>query len=300
MQHVMKSWLLILAAVSMCGCSKAVPSKPPAQKPAAFNELPIELTVKQRSNTTVSGSRLRLTVDDITRGQVMVSLADTDGVAVLATTSIRESKSATFTLDGDEYQITLRELDNELVGDDFATFVISRAASTAAAGSAPASSTSSAADTPTENEIRSKEALSEHEKIEQLLVAIENDEGVTFIRNDAEYSPAEAAEHLRTKWAAAGAQIKTAEQFILELASKSSLTGEPYRVRRTDGTIVQASEYLREKLHSIDDEHGAASSSSRFYPAAPGIALRQHEQILAAICIALGSRAVTIRSDLKS
>ena len=174
MRCVIKSLLLILATVIICGCSKAVPSKPPAQKPAAFSQLPVEMTVKQRSTTSVSGSNLRLTVDDITRGQVMVSLADANGVTVLATTSLKEGHSAAFALGGDEYQITLRGLDNELVGDDFATFVISRAAGSnaAAPGNAKTSSTSSAVETSTESENLKAKALFEHEKIEQLLAAI--------------------------------------------------------------------------------------------------------------------------------
>jgi hypothetical protein len=73
-----------------------------------------------------------------------------------------------------------------------------------------------------------------------------------FIRNGAEYSAAEAADHLRMKWRAAGAEIRTAEQFIDAVASKSSTSGEPYRIRMPDGQIIDAEAYLRKRLGEIE------------------------------------------------
>jgi hypothetical protein len=89
--------------------------------------------------------------------------------------------------------------------------------------------------------------------VERLLQEIESAEGVVFIRNGAEHSAKDAAAHLRSKWNAAGGEIKTADDFIDKIASKSSLSGEPYRVRLADGKVVLAGEYLREKLGQIED-----------------------------------------------
>ena len=94
--------------------------------------------------------------------------------------------------------------------------------------------------------------MMEREKIERLLAAVESAEGDVFIRNGGEHSAADAAEHLRTKWQAAGEQIKTAEEFIDKIGTKSSLSGEPYRVRLANGADVPASDYLREKLSDIE------------------------------------------------
>jgi hypothetical protein len=58
---------------------------------------------------------------------------------------------------------------------------------------------------------------------------------------------------LRTKWETAGSKIATVEQFIDEIASESTLSGETYRVRRADGTEVPASEYLRDMLKRIEN-----------------------------------------------
>jgi hypothetical protein len=186
------------------------------------------MTLKQRSTTVVPGSNelLRITIDDITAGQVMVSLAGKEGENVLAATSLKAGESSLFELKGAEYRLALRELENNLVGEDFATVVIS------------SGETSS--------------ALTEREKIEQLIAVIGSDDGATFIRNGAEHSPEAAADHLRSKWQAAGDAIKTADEFIEKIASKSSLSDEPYRVRLADGSEVLASEYLKEKLSQIE------------------------------------------------
>ncbi|HEY3392085.1 MAG TPA: DUF5329 family protein [Lacipirellulaceae bacterium] len=237
------------------GCERGdVPQAAPTRRPPAIRGLPVEMAVKQRSTTAVPGSdeSLRITIDDITAGQVMVSLADKDGKSVLASTSLKEGEAAEFEFQQQEYQLTLSELENELVGEDFATIVVSSGASPA-----PASRKSPSLTLPP----RGRESLemAEHEKIERLLKAIESEEGVVFIRNGAEHSPQDAAEHLRSKWDAAGGEIKTVDDFIEKLASKSSLSGEPYRVRLADGTEVLAGDYLRDRLREIEDDWASAA-----------------------------------------
>jgi hypothetical protein len=44
----------------------------------------------------------------------------------------------------------------------------------------------------------------------------------------------------------------TVEQFIDHVASASSLTGEPYRVRLANRTEVSAADYLREKRAQLE------------------------------------------------
>jgi hypothetical protein len=223
--------ICVFAAVFLvaAGCDSGARSRQPvAPKAAKLSGLPVEVTVKQRSTTVVPGSEesLRVTIDDITRGQVMTSLADKEGEAVLAATSLATGDTVMFKLGDETFQLTLKELNNALVGEDFATFTIS---------------------------IPEKiSPISEHAKIERLLSAIEAAEGDVFIRNGTEHTAKDAAEHLRTKWNAAGSEIATAEQFINEIASKSSLSDEPYRVRQADGTKVTAKDYLLNKLSLIN------------------------------------------------
>jgi hypothetical protein len=182
-----------------------------------------------------SDGALRLTIEDITRGQVIVSLVDKQGAAELAATSLKPGESVSFDLGKETFQLTLAKLNNALVGEDSATFTITRGTG-AGANSGPANT------------------MTESEKIERLLSEVESAQGDVFIRNGVEYSAKEAADHLRTKWNAAGEKITTAQQFIEHVASASSLTGEPYRVRLASGTDISAADYLREKLARLENQ----------------------------------------------
>jgi len=52
-----------------------------------------------------------------------------------------------------------------------------------------------------------------------------------FIRNGKEYQGIKASEHLAKKYNYAKSRIKTAEDFIAKIASKSSISKKPYLVR---------------------------------------------------------------------
>ena len=89
-------------------------------------------------------------------------------------------------------------------------------------------------------------------KIDALIADIEGLEGATFIRNGEPHPAKDAAAHLRRKRDYAGDKITKAEQFIDELASKSSQSGEPYKIKLKEGTEVPAGDYLRQKLAEIE------------------------------------------------
>lgn len=93
--------------------------------------------------------------------------------------------------------------------------------------------------------------LTEAQKIEQLIVFISKQEG-TFIRNGSEYTPAQAAEHLRMKWKKAGSQIKTAADFIEKLGSTSSMSGKPYQIKFKNGRTVNLGPLLRAELERLE------------------------------------------------
>jgi len=88
---------------------------------------------------------------------------------------------------------------------------------------------------------------SEHDKIAYLLNAIGSSD-LVFIRNETEYTGAEAKAHLQEKMDYAGSLIHTAEDFIDYIASESLTTGTPYYVRLADGTQVESGIWLRSKL----------------------------------------------------
>lgn len=214
--------VLLLAAALTVACSRK-PAAATAPAPPKLPGLPVEMTVKQRTTTAVPGSdgAVQLTVDDIARGQVMVSLAGRNGGVLLGQTSLERGKSAAFIIDGENYALTLKDLNKALIGEDSATLTISQG----------------------------PETLTESAKIERLLAHISSMEGATFIRNGSEYKPADAAAHLRRKWNAADDDgSMTAVTFIDQIASKSSMSDELYRIRLPNGTEVAAGEYLRKQL----------------------------------------------------
>ncbi len=84
-------------------------------------------------------------------------------------------------------------------------------------------------------------------EIDGLISYIETSD-VRFIRNGTEYSASEAAQHLRDKLARAGDRVKTTEDFITGIASKSYLSGKPYLVKFADGHTEPAGDWLRAHL----------------------------------------------------
>lgn len=70
----------------------------------------------------------------------------------------------------------------------------------------------------------------EDQEIEFLLTAVEQS-NCTFIRNDKPHPADEAADHLRMKYGRARWAVDNAEEFIDRIASKSTLSGDPYRVQ---------------------------------------------------------------------
>jgi hypothetical protein len=93
--------------------------------------------------------------------------------------------------------------------------------------------------------------LSEEQKIEQLIIYIEKSEAL-FVRNGSEYGAKEAADHLRMKRKKAGSKVKTAKDFIDLIASKSYMSGEPYKMKFKNGTIMNTRDMLYNELRKME------------------------------------------------
>jgi hypothetical protein len=95
-------------------------------------------------------------------------------------------------------------------------------------------------------------APSEQAKIQSLIASVENLPGAVFIRNGTEYDGHKAADHLRLKLKYAGKRVQTADQFITNLATGSSMSGKPYTIRFADGRTVESAAYFRAELKRIE------------------------------------------------
>lgn len=93
--------------------------------------------------------------------------------------------------------------------------------------------------------------MTEAEKIERLIDLV-RDSGHTFIRNGQEHTSQEAAEHLSMKLERAGDRVRTAEEFIAGVATRSSMSGQLYRLRTADGTDYATRDWLVAQLQAME------------------------------------------------
>ncbi len=82
----------------------------------------------------------------------------------------------------------------------------------------------------------------------QYLISTVSGSGLTFIRNGSEYTSSEAAEHMNRKYQHFKDDIETPEKFIELSATKSLLTGKPYKVINGQGEKLKVSDWLGAEL----------------------------------------------------
>jgi hypothetical protein len=92
----------------------------------------------------------------------------------------------------------------------------------------------------------------EDAKIEALIRAVASLKDAQFIRNGKSYDAVEAAQHLRDKWKWKKSDIKTARDFIDIAASRSTETGQPYKIRWKDGRELFSAEFLERELKKLE------------------------------------------------
>jgi hypothetical protein len=88
-----------------------------------------------------------------------------------------------------------------------------------------------------------------------------------FYRNGSWHGAAEAKSHLlgKLRYLEGKGLVQSTEQFIELGASKSSVSGEPYRVKCANGIVVNSNAWLRSELQAM--------RSAERTPAIPGPAM---------------------------
>jgi len=94
----------------------------------------------------------------------------------------------------------------------------------------------------------------EQKVIERLIQRVEAKRTMVFIRNDSEHDATGAVKHMRSKFDHFKDRIVTAEDFIELCATRSEMTGEPYKVREGKGPVREAGPYLRDELKAVRAE----------------------------------------------
>ncbi|PLX19891.1 MAG: hypothetical protein C0599_10080 [Salinivirgaceae bacterium] len=98
----------------------------------------------------------------------------------------------------------------------------------------------------------SKVKLTEKQKIEALIKSVEELENAKFYRNGSLYDAKTAAKHLRMKLNNAGNRVKTTIDFIDKIASKSSMSGNSYKIVFADGHEVKTRDYFLKRLRELE------------------------------------------------
>ena len=92
----------------------------------------------------------------------------------------------------------------------------------------------------------------ERARIDRLIRYVQTRKDVRFIRNSRDYSSEEAADFLRKKLDKMGEHVNSAREFIDQIASKSSTSGEAYAIRYANGRTEPAAKFLGDELRRMD------------------------------------------------
>lgn len=194
---------------------------PPRRLDFPFDEA--KMTIYQRDAKEIPGSNgaLRVRLGDITAGQVLVTVEGPGREMLVDKTSMKAGDTVSLVLTEENYILRLDKLINLLMGNDYAVFTLM------------------------------PRHHYEANRIDALLGIIERSD-VTFIRNDHELTGQAFAAHLRGKHRFYGTSGTSLAGFIENIASRSSTTGRPYRVKLANGEIVDAGEWLRDQAARLD------------------------------------------------
>ncbi len=192
----------------------------------------VRITIVQRHSKELPGSRgyALMYLGDITGRQVLVSITGADRKVILDTTSVRRGDEVDFALPEERYKLSVVRLVNHIFGDDWGIFTITRLKPSEQAG-----------------------VELERQKIQRLITALEEAD-VTFIRNQKEYTASEGAAHIRQKYRTVQQKLLSVEQFIENVATRSSATGKDYLIKLPDGSTVKAGDWLREQADKLDEK----------------------------------------------
>jgi hypothetical protein len=116
-----------------------------------INPDPLTITVMQDGNQEIPGLQglASVSIGDITRGQVVLTVADSAGNSLATPKSVREGEVVPFKVKGVRFYLRVANLQNKLLGGDYAEFDISSKDQwSAAPAPGPAAAASGAAPAP--------------------------------------------------------------------------------------------------------------------------------------------------------
>lgn len=216
--------LLFIVLVLLQSC-EASGSRLNAKKTAShrFPNAGISFQLYQRSDTLlqIGKTTVRIAIDDITHGQTICVIEN--GNRTVLYESIREGGVFSFCANNYCYDLKCVQLENLLIGNDFAYFKM------------------------TESGKRIRNETDYRDSIQLILQRMEQAK-VVFVRNGSVFSSEEAALHLHNKYQQVFEQVHSVDQFIAICAARSSVSGTLYLVRLPDGREMPCATWIRKEL----------------------------------------------------
>jgi L-cysteine desulfidase len=95
-------------------------------------------------------------------------------------------------------------------------------------------------------------SAAEAARIDKLIAAVAKRDDIKFIRNGSEYNCNQAADFLRGKLKWRIDKVVTVQDFIDQIGTRSTTTGDLYMVRMPSGEIMPSAQFLRLELERIE------------------------------------------------
>lgn len=92
----------------------------------------------------------------------------------------------------------------------------------------------------------------EQARIDKLIMAVGQRSDIKFVRNGKEYSCVQAADFLRGKLKWRIDKVATVQDFIEQVGTRSTSSGDIYQVRLGDGRTLASAEFLTQELRRIE------------------------------------------------
>lgn len=89
-------------------------------------------------------------------------------------------------------------------------------------------------------------------RINRLIDAVAQRGDLKFIRNGKEYTATQAGDFLRGKLKWRIEKVNTIQDFIVEVGTRSTTSGEAYLVRLGDGRTLPSAQFLTQELRRLE------------------------------------------------
>lgn len=95
-------------------------------------------------------------------------------------------------------------------------------------------------------------SAAEMARINRLIDAVAQRADLKFVRNGKEYTAAQAGDFLRGKLKWRIEKVSTIHDFIVEVGTRSTTSGEAYLVRLGDGRTLPSAQFLTQELRRLE------------------------------------------------